>query len=91
MASVMGHPVLLRLSEFVFTIHAGWILGGSRLFGHNQFTTSQAFFNIFSRLGFSKCHLDNTPYLEVHHKKKLSDGGEDTMKNVMALCAELSS
>ena len=29
---------------------------------------------------------DNTPYLEVHHKVSLSDGGEDTMKNVIALC-----
>lgn len=29
---------------------------------------------------------DKTPYLEVHHKVRLSDGGEDTMKNVLALC-----
>lgn len=29
---------------------------------------------------------DKTPYLEVHHKIRLSDGGEDTMKNVIALC-----
>lgn len=29
---------------------------------------------------------DNTPYLEVHHKVRLADGGEDTMKNVIALC-----
>ena len=29
---------------------------------------------------------DNTPYLEVHHKIRLSDGGEDTIDNVVALC-----
>lgn len=29
---------------------------------------------------------DGTPYLEVHHIKSLSDGGEDTLKNVLALC-----
>lgn len=29
---------------------------------------------------------DNTPYLEVHHKKQLSLGGEDTVKNAIALC-----
>jgi 5-methylcytosine-specific restriction endonuclease McrA len=29
---------------------------------------------------------DNTPYLEVHHKKRLADGGEDTVKNAVALC-----
>lgn len=29
---------------------------------------------------------DNTPYLEVHHKKHLADGGEDTLDNAIALC-----
>ena len=29
---------------------------------------------------------DNTPYLEVHHKVRLSDGGEDTVENAIALC-----
>jgi 5-methylcytosine-specific restriction protein A len=29
---------------------------------------------------------DNTPYLEVHHKIMLSDGGEDTIKNAIAIC-----
>ncbi len=29
---------------------------------------------------------DGTPYLEVHHKKLLSDGGEDTIENAYALC-----
>ncbi|PSU90435.1 hypothetical protein C0W35_16255 [Photobacterium kishitanii] len=29
---------------------------------------------------------DNTPYLEVHHKIRLADGGEDTLSNVIALC-----
>ncbi len=29
---------------------------------------------------------DNTPYLEVHHKKMLSDGGEDTVDNAIAVC-----
>ena len=29
---------------------------------------------------------DNTPYLEVHHIKFLSDGGEDTIENAIALC-----
>jgi 5-methylcytosine-specific restriction enzyme A len=29
---------------------------------------------------------DNTPYLEVHHKKTLADGGEDTVENAMAVC-----
>ncbi len=29
---------------------------------------------------------DGTPYLEVHHKKQLAHGGEDTVKNAIALC-----
>lgn len=29
---------------------------------------------------------DNTPYLEVHHKKPLSQGGDDTVDNAEALC-----
>lgn len=29
---------------------------------------------------------DNSPYLEVHHKKLLSQGGEDTVENAIALC-----
>ena len=29
---------------------------------------------------------DNSPYLEVHHKVRLCDGGEDTLGNTIALC-----
>lgn len=29
---------------------------------------------------------DNTPYLEVHHIKPLSEGGLDTLENVIAIC-----
>jgi 5-methylcytosine-specific restriction protein A len=29
---------------------------------------------------------DNSPYLEVHHKISLSNGGEDTLDNVIAIC-----
>jgi len=29
---------------------------------------------------------DNSPYLEVHHKHPLADGGEDTVVNAQALC-----
>ncbi len=29
---------------------------------------------------------DRTPYLEIHHKVTLADGGEDTTKNAVALC-----
>jgi predicted HNH restriction endonuclease len=29
---------------------------------------------------------DNTPYLEVHHKIPLSENGEDTIENAIALC-----
>ena len=29
---------------------------------------------------------DNSPYLEVHHKISLSNGGEDTLENVVAIC-----
>ena len=29
---------------------------------------------------------NGTPYLEVHHRKQLSDGGDDTVKNAVALC-----
>lgn len=29
---------------------------------------------------------DGTPYLEVHHRKPLKDGGEDTVENTIALC-----
>jgi 5-methylcytosine-specific restriction protein A len=30
---------------------------------------------------------DGTPYLEVHHRKQLAHGGEDTVENTNALCA----
>ena len=33
-----------------------------------------------------KKRKDNTPYLEVHHKNRLADGGEDTVNNAEALC-----
>ncbi|MCY1297930.1 HNH endonuclease [compost metagenome] len=29
---------------------------------------------------------DGRPYLEVHHRRRLADGGEDTVENAMALC-----
>ena len=29
---------------------------------------------------------DSTPYLEVHHRLPLADGGEDTVANAIALC-----
>jgi 5-methylcytosine-specific restriction enzyme A len=29
---------------------------------------------------------DRTPYLEVHHRKPLAEGGEDTVENAEALC-----
>ncbi len=29
---------------------------------------------------------DGTPYLEVHHKVSLADGGEDSLENAIALC-----
>ena len=29
---------------------------------------------------------DGTPYLEVHHKTQLANGGEDTVENAVALC-----
>ena len=29
---------------------------------------------------------DGKPYLEVHHKERLADGGEDTLDNTLALC-----
>ena len=29
---------------------------------------------------------DSTPYLEIHHKVTLADGGEDTVENALALC-----
>lgn len=29
---------------------------------------------------------DRSPYLEVHHKVRLADGGEDTVANAIALC-----
>ncbi|AEV27607.1 putative restriction endonuclease [Azospira oryzae PS] len=29
---------------------------------------------------------NGTPYLEVHHRKQLSDGGYDTVENAVALC-----
>jgi 5-methylcytosine-specific restriction protein A len=30
--------------------------------------------------------IDGTPFLEVHHKKPLSEGGPDTVENTIALC-----
>lgn len=29
---------------------------------------------------------DRTPYLEVHHRKRLADGGEDSLENTIAVC-----
>jgi 5-methylcytosine-specific restriction protein A len=29
---------------------------------------------------------DGTPFLEVHHRKPLAEGGEDTTENALALC-----
>ena len=29
---------------------------------------------------------DGTPYLEVHHKKRLADGGADIVENAIAVC-----
>jgi 5-methylcytosine-specific restriction enzyme A len=33
-----------------------------------------------------KRRKDNSPYLEVHHRIRLADGGEDTVENAIALC-----
>ena len=33
-----------------------------------------------------KRRSDGTPYLEVHHRVMLSQGGDDTVKNAMAVC-----
>lgn len=33
-----------------------------------------------------KRKTDGTPYLEVHHLKRLADGGEDTVANAIAVC-----
>jgi 5-methylcytosine-specific restriction protein A len=30
--------------------------------------------------------VDGSPYLEVHHKKHLSEGGDDTVENAIAVC-----
>ena len=29
---------------------------------------------------------DKSPYLEIHHKRRLADGGDDTVENAEALC-----
>ena len=34
---------------------------------------------------FSRSH-DGTPYLEVHHRRQLAAGGEDIVKNAIAVC-----
>jgi 5-methylcytosine-specific restriction protein A len=39
-----------------------------------------------NEIGPFKRRGDGTRYLEVHHKKQLSAGGEDTVKNAIALC-----
>lgn len=33
-----------------------------------------------------KRRVDGTPYLEVHHRKTLASGGQDTVKNCVANC-----
>lgn len=33
-----------------------------------------------------KRRSDNSPFLEVHHRKPLADGGHDTVENAVALC-----
>ena len=45
--------------------------------GHCELCSSPAPFNRKS---------DNSPYLEVHHKIWLSNGGEDSIENAIALC-----
>ncbi|CAE6853541.1 5-methylcytosine-specific restriction enzyme A [Paraburkholderia domus] len=30
--------------------------------------------------------VDGRPYLEVHHRIRLADGGDDTVENAIALC-----
>jgi 5-methylcytosine-specific restriction endonuclease McrA len=39
-----------------------------------------------SRTAPFKRRKDGTPYLEVHHLKRLADGGEDSVENARALC-----
>lgn len=39
----------------------------------------------FSSAPFAR-RTDGTPYLEVHHRKPLAAGGDDTLENAIALC-----
>lgn len=62
------------------------------LFQRNPYVIAEALFRANGHCG--KCgkiapffkDYDNTPYLEVHHIKPLSEGGDDTIENVIALC-----
>jgi 5-methylcytosine-specific restriction protein A len=42
--------------------------------------------NLCSQKAPFKRRKDQTPYLEVHHRKRLADGGKDTVANSIAVC-----
>lgn len=64
----------------------------SRAFRRNQDVIAEVL--IRAKGTCEECHSpapfhrasDDTPYLEVHHHQMLSEGGEDTVANALALC-----
>lgn len=47
---------------------------------------ARGFCEICERVGPFKRASNGSPYLEVHHRVRLADGGDDTVENAVALC-----
>ncbi len=72
--------------------HPEKVLVNTTMFLRNQYVISE----VLTRANgvCESCHApapfirvsDGTPYLEVHHRVRLADGGEDTVSNAVALC-----
>ncbi|NLO71758.1 MAG: HNH endonuclease [Porphyromonadaceae bacterium] len=62
------------------------------IFNRNQYVIAEVLYRakgICERCKKSAPFLrdnDNSPYLEVHHKIPLAEGGDDTVENAIALC-----
>jgi 5-methylcytosine-specific restriction protein A len=62
------------------------------VYERNPDVIADVLFRAKGKCEYCKCNApfmrkkDNTPYLEVHHKKPLAKGGKDTVENAEALC-----
>jgi hypothetical protein len=78
LANAVAQPRRVEISSFVFIRNPDVIVEVlARAKGVCEFCGAAAPFIRKS---------DGTPYLEVHHKTRLADGGQDTVQNAVALC-----